>query len=57
MEKIISYSKMSKKQRRAENLKRRNGWGTLNPITRKPPVPNAYDRNKMKRAARREMEA
>ena len=57
MEKIISYSKMSKKQQRAENLKRRNGWGTLNPITRKPPVPNAYDRNKMKRAARREMEA
>lgn len=46
MEKFIPYEKMSKKQRRAVDAKRRGSWNGLNPVTRKPANPKAYNRKK-----------
>lgn len=46
MRKILPYEKLSKKQKKELNLKRRGTWGALNPVTRKPPNPKAYDRQK-----------
>ena len=54
MEKFISFKKLSKKKQREENLKRRGTWGAVNPVTRKPPNPRAYDRGRAKREANRE---
>lgn len=51
MEKYVAYEKMSKKARKAENAKRRNTWGAINPVTRKPDNSRAYNRAKSKRAA------
>jgi hypothetical protein len=50
MEKYIPPEKRSKKRRQEENSKRRRSWGVLNPVTRCPPNPKAYDRNKEKAA-------
>lgn len=44
---FTSYSKMSKKQKRIEDRKKRVTWA-MNPVTRKPKNPKAYDRNKEK---------
>ena len=49
MKKFIPYGKMSKKARREQDARRRGTWGGLDPVTRKPPNPKAYDRNKAKR--------
>ena len=49
MERFIPYDKLSKKARRELDARRRGSWGGLNPVTRKPPNPKAYDRNKAKR--------
>lgn len=46
MEKFVPYEKMSKKQRKAMDAKRRASWGGLNPVTRKPENPKAYNRRK-----------
>ena len=46
MERFIPYEKLSKKKKRELDLKRRGGWGGLNPVTRKPTNPKAYDRRK-----------
>lgn len=46
MERFIPYEKMSKKQRRAADAKRRGSWNGLNPVTRKPENPKAYNRKK-----------
>ena len=46
MEKFIPYEKMSKKQRKAVDAKRRGSWNGLNPVTRKPANPKAYNRKK-----------
>ena len=46
MEKFIPYEKLSKKQKRARDAARRNGWGALSPVTRKPESPKAYNRKK-----------
>lgn len=46
MDKHIPYSKLSKKKQRELNKKSRSDWGSLNPVTRKPPNPKAYDRKK-----------
>ena len=43
MEKFIPYEKLSKKKRRELNAARRGTW-TLNPVTRKPANPKAYNR-------------
>jgi hypothetical protein len=46
MEKFIPYEKLSKKEKRKINNKRRRKWGGLNPITRKPESSKAYNRKK-----------
>ena len=46
MEKFIPYDKLSKKERRKIDLARRQTWGDLNPVTRKPENSRAYNRSK-----------
>ena len=46
MEKFIPYEKLSKKEKRKRDLTKRNTWGELNPVTRKPANSKAYNRNK-----------
>ena len=46
MEKFIPYEKLSKKKQQALNRLKRNTWGELNPVTRKPANPKAYNRRK-----------
>ena len=46
MEKFIPYEKLSKKEKRKMDLAKRQTWGELNPITRKPENSKAYNRNK-----------
>ena len=46
MEKFIPYEKLSKKEKRKMDLARRQTWGELNPVTRKPENSKAYNRNK-----------
>ena len=41
MEKFIPYEKLSKKEKRKLDQARRNTWGELNPVTRKPENPKA----------------
>lgn len=48
MKKFTSVEKMSKKQRREYFKKQRGDWGGLSPVTRRPDVPKAYNRAKMK---------
>ena len=43
MEKFIPYEKLSKKKQRELNAARRGTW-TVNPVTRKPANPKAYNR-------------
>ena len=43
MEKFIPYEKLSKRKQRELNAARRGTW-TLNPVTRKPANPKAYNR-------------
>ena len=45
MEKFIPYKKLSKKKKRELDAKKRGVW-TINPVTRKPPNPKAYNRKK-----------
>ena len=46
MEKFIPYEKLSKKEKRKMDLAKRQTWGELNPVTRKPGNSKAYNRNK-----------
>ena len=46
MEKFIPYEKLSKKEKRKLDLAKRQTWGDLNPVTRKPENSKAYSRNK-----------
>ena len=46
MEKYIPYEKLSKKEKRKINQVRRQTWGELTPVTRKPEKSKAYNRNK-----------
>ena len=46
MEKFIPYEKISKKEKRKMDLAKRQTWGELNPVTRKPENSKAYNRNK-----------
>ena len=43
MEKFIPYEKLSKKKQRELNAARRTTW-PINPVTRKPANPKAYNR-------------
>ena len=46
MEKFIPYEKLSKKETRKLDQAKRQTWGNLNPVTRKPENSKAYNRNK-----------
>ena len=46
MEKFIPFEKLSKKKQREQMALRRGTWGGLNPVTRKPEHPKAYNRKK-----------
>ena len=46
MKKFIPYEKLSKKEKRKLDLAKRQTWGELNPVTRKPTNSKAYNRNK-----------
>ena len=46
MEKFIPYEKLSKKEKRKVDQARRQTWGELNPVTRKPTNSKVYNRNK-----------
>lgn len=46
MEKFIPYEKLSKKAKRELDQKKRKSWNGINPITRKPQNPKAYNRRK-----------
>ena len=50
MERYVEYRKLSKKQKRLIDGKRRGGWGELNPVTRKVESKKLYNR---KRTGRR----
>ena len=49
MKNYIPYSKLSPKRRRAVDNESRVCWA-INPVTRKPENPKAYNRAKAKRA-------
>ncbi len=51
---FIPYEKMSKKKKREQDAARRGDWGGLDPVTRVPPEPRAYDRAKRKEDERKE---
>ena len=48
MEKFIPYEKLSKKEKRKLDQAKRQTWGNLNPVTRKPENSKAYNRKKRK---------
>ena len=52
MAKFIPYEKLSKKEKRKMDLAKRQTWGELNPVTRKPENSRAYNR-KGRRIGRR----
>jgi len=49
MEKFIPYEKLSKKEQRKITVARRNTWGPVNPVTRKPENSRAYNRRKARK--------
>lgn len=46
MEKFIPYGKLSKKEKKKINQAKRQTWGAINPVTRKPENSNAYNSRK-----------
>jgi hypothetical protein len=42
----IPLEKRSKREQKAYFAARRGNWGDVNPVTRKPPNPKAYNRKK-----------
>ena len=45
-QRYIPLEKRSKREQREYYAARRGSWGDLNPVTRKPPNPKAYNRKK-----------
>jgi hypothetical protein len=45
-QKHVPIRKQSKQKQREYYAARRGDWGGLNPVTRKPPNPKAYNRRK-----------
>lgn len=46
MKTYIPYEKLSKKEKRKLDAAKRNTWGDLSPVTRKPQNSKAYNRRK-----------
>lgn len=49
MQNFISKQKLSKKMQRELNSAKRRTWGSINPATRKPANPKAYNRRKVQK--------
>ena len=49
MDKFTPYEKLSKKKQRELDRTKRGTWGAINPVTRKPANPKAYNRQKARR--------
>jgi hypothetical protein len=49
MQKFTPKQKLSKKAQRELNRAKRRTWGVLNPATRKPESPKAYNRQKVQK--------
>jgi len=45
---FIPLAKQSKQKQKEYHASKRGSWGTLNPVTRKPPNPKIYNRAKSK---------
>jgi len=43
---FIPLGKQSKQKQKEYHASKRGSWGDINPVTRKPPNPKAYTRNK-----------
>jgi len=46
--KYISLTKLSKKEQKKYHALKRGNWGEINPVTKKPPNPKAYKRERIK---------
>lgn len=46
MQKFISYEKLSKKNKKEHDKRKRASWGELNPITRKVESKKVYNRKR-----------
>lgn len=46
MEKFIAYEKLSKKEKRKVDSRKRKMWGNLSPVTRKSTNQKIYNRKK-----------
>jgi len=44
--KFVPLGKQSKREKKKYHAARRKDWGGLNPVTRRPSKPKAYDRKK-----------
>ncbi len=49
MERFIPFEKLSKRKRKQINTQKRGSWGAINPVTRRPDNPKAYNRKKARR--------
>ena len=56
MKKIVTYEKMSKKEKRKIDRLRRRSWGLVKPATVTHKDEQEYDRAREKRELRRQME-
>jgi len=45
-QRYIPMEKRSKREQREYHAAQRGSWGSMNPVTRKPPNPKAYNRKK-----------
>ncbi len=46
MDEFKPYAKLSKRRKHDVDSSRRGTWHSINPVTRKPPNPKAYNRKK-----------
>jgi hypothetical protein len=49
VKRFVPYEKLSKKRQREIDREKRGAWGAINPVTRRPERPDAYDRQKENR--------
>jgi hypothetical protein len=54
MNKHVPFDKLSKREKKIENARRRRDWGSMNPVTRRPANPRAYNRNRKKQIVQKE---
>lgn len=54
MKKFTPYTKLSKRKQKEIDRSKRSTWGAMNPVTRKPPPPKAYNRNKTRKGSKGE---